>query len=78
MLTSIDVKHAFHALALDERRRPFGATLWYVPFDQQRPRGSSFKQVWFPGVHINIGGGSDDILKDRKSDCERKFWLAPI
>lgn len=30
---------------------------------------SKLKQVWFPGVHINIGGGSDDSLKD-KGDLE--------
>ena len=29
-------------------------------------------QVWFPGVHINIGGGSDDLLKDKRGDFERK------
>ncbi|EON66193.1 hypothetical protein W97_05586 [Coniosporium apollinis CBS 100218] len=63
--------HAFHALALDERRKPFTPTLWYVPFEQKRPRGSSFKQVWFPGVHINIGGGSDDMLEEKKSDFEQ-------
>ncbi|KAH0345868.1 hypothetical protein KCU83_g7557, partial [Aureobasidium melanogenum] len=25
---------------------------------------STLRQVWFPGVHINIGGGSSDSLKD--------------
>lgn len=23
-------------------------------------------QCWFPGVHINIGGGSDETLKEEK------------
>ncbi|KAK6349348.1 hypothetical protein TWF730_010096 [Orbilia blumenaviensis] len=27
--------------------------------------GSELKQVWFPGVHINIGGGSNDTLETR-------------
>lgn len=70
--------HAFHALALDERRKPFTPTLWYVPFGQKRPRGSSFKQVWFPGVHINIGGGSDDMLEEKKSDFEREWHVSRI
>jgi hypothetical protein len=26
-----DIKHAFHALALDERRQPFLPTLYYIP-----------------------------------------------
>lgn len=29
-------------------------------------------QVWFPGVHINIGGGNDDIITERKGDFERE------
>ena len=30
------------------------------------------KQVWFPGVHINSGGGSDDAIGDMKGDLESK------
>ncbi|EAW15372.1 T6SS phospholipase effector Tle1-like catalytic domain-containing protein [Aspergillus clavatus NRRL 1] len=53
------IKHAFHALALDDRRAPFTPTLW------SRPPGVTTKlfQCWFPGCHINIGGGSDDTEK---------------
>lgn len=29
----LDIKHAFHALALDDRRQPFLPTLYYIPFD---------------------------------------------
>lgn len=36
--------------------------------DSQRPQ-PILKQVWFPGYHINIGGGSDETLKD-KGDME--------
>lgn len=28
------------------------------------------KQVWFPGVHINCGGGSDDCITDMKGDLD--------
>ncbi|WP_186416718.1 DUF2235 domain-containing protein [Bosea sp. CS1GBMeth4] len=48
------VDYAFHALAIDEKREPFQAAVW------QRPRHEEFKrieQVWFPGVHSDIGGG---------------------
>ncbi|KAI9715145.1 MAG: hypothetical protein M1812_006124, partial [Candelaria pacifica] len=50
------VENAFQALALDEEREPFSPSVW------EKPRGSStyLKQVWFPGVHSNIGGGYDD------------------
>ena len=50
------IENAFQALALDEQRQPFAPALW------EKPRGSqtNLKQVWFPGVHSNIGGGYDD------------------
>ena len=65
------VRHAFQALAIDERRGNFQAAVW-VPFDgTRRRRGAAapataplhqgpqqvLKQMWFPGVHSNIGGG---------------------
>ncbi|KAK0736192.1 hypothetical protein B0T21DRAFT_366462 [Apiosordaria backusii] len=28
-------------------------------------------QVWFPGVHVNMGGGSKDTLEQRKGDFEQ-------
>jgi len=47
------IVNAYHALAIDERRKPFAPTLW------SRPDGWSgvLEQAWFPGVHSNIGGG---------------------
>ena len=52
------VKHAFHAIAIDEKRNPFVPSLW------QRPKkpiyGQIVEQVWFPGVHSNIGGSYPD------------------
>lgn len=51
------VDYAFHALAIDEKREPFQAAVW------QRPRHEEFQrieQVWFPGVHSDIGGGYSD------------------
>ena len=48
------VSNAFQALAIDEKRRNFKATLW-----QQKPEAINqiMEQVWFVGVHSNIGGG---------------------
>jgi uncharacterized protein (DUF2235 family) len=47
------VDHAFHALAIDEQRGPFTPTLWY-----EKPKGDqTMKQVWFAGVHSDVGGG---------------------
>lgn len=48
------VKAAYQALAIDEKRGPFEPTLW-----QTNPgaKDQVVEQVWFPGVHCNVGGG---------------------
>ena len=48
------VLNARHAVAIDEQRHTFAPTLW-SNIDQQRKR--TVKQVWFPGVHSDVGGG---------------------
>lgn len=64
------IKHARHAIALDEFRDPFAPTLWAEP--EPGPNGVAgpdVKQVWFPGNHSDVGGGhqqkglSDGALK---------------
>jgi uncharacterized protein (DUF2235 family) len=54
---SSHVRFAYQALAIDERRRPFSPTLW-----QQQPEatGQTLEQVWFAGVHSDVGGGYRD------------------
>jgi uncharacterized protein (DUF2235 family) len=52
-----NVDHALHALAIDELRGPFGASVWQYP---NHKNNISVEQVWFPGVHANIGGGYPD------------------
>src|SRR3954451_8570223 len=50
------VRNAFHAVAIDERRKPFRPTLWVQkPGDTQ-----NLQQVWFAGVHSDVGGGYPD------------------
>lgn len=66
------VKYGYHALALDEERRPFRPTLWKKPKledlpDQEKAkyRLEEMRQVWFSGCHSDIGGGlSDPRLSD--------------
>ncbi|WP_084495962.1 DUF2235 domain-containing protein [Nocardia shimofusensis] len=56
---------ARQALALDERRRNFEPCLWQVPVPlhvkhrriKHRGHRERVKQVWFAGVHSDIGGG---------------------
>jgi uncharacterized protein (DUF2235 family) len=48
-----EVKYARHALALDEERRTFHPELW----NERGGDDKRIKQVWFSGVHSNVGGG---------------------
>ena len=48
------VTAAFHALAIDERRGPFGPTLWRK---QPEATDQTLEQVWFAGAHSDVGGG---------------------
>jgi uncharacterized protein (DUF2235 family) len=50
------VRHAFQALAIDERRGNFQPAIWVR--DAQDPH-RPLEQMWFPGVHSNVGGGYD-------------------
>ncbi|MCY3926738.1 MAG: DUF2235 domain-containing protein [Acidobacteria bacterium] len=56
------IRHACHAVAIDEGRRPFAPTLW-----ANRPApGQQVEQLWFPGVHSDVGGGRPNTgLSDR-------------
>ncbi|KAF7595507.1 hypothetical protein BBP40_005843 [Aspergillus hancockii] len=51
-----DVKHAYHALALDEDLGPFTPTLWEIPNGGTQ----DLQQVWFSGTHGGVGGGNQD------------------
>lgn len=52
-----NVRHAYHALAINERRAPFEPSVWLPPCP---PECATVEQVWFAGVHSNVGGGYAD------------------
>ncbi|KAG8772821.1 hypothetical protein FRC19_000117 [Serendipita sp. 401] len=59
---------ASQALSIDETRISFSPTLLYAPIQPQTDmtsrHGTSFSQVWFPGVHTDVGGGYSRSYKD--------------
>lgn len=78
---STRVDNAFHALAVDEKRKNFEATLWH---QQQGVTNQVLEQVWFPGVHSDVGGGyretenglSDIALQwmlEKAENCQLNF-----
>ncbi len=46
-----NIETARHALSLDEHREDFEPTLW------EAKEGTDIQQVWFAGVHSDVGGG---------------------
>jgi len=50
------VQNAFHAVSLDERRASFMPTLWTNADGTPRDNDEQLQQVWFPGVHCDVGG----------------------
>lgn len=61
-LSSI-VSNAYQALAIDEKRRHFRPALWNK---QAGTKHQKLEQVWFAGVHSNVGGGYPSA---KLSDC---------
>ncbi len=74
------VDNAFQALAIDERRAQFKPALWKQ--QDGAPEDQVLKQVWFAGVHSNVGGGYIDRglsditflwMKDKAEACGLAF-----
>jgi uncharacterized protein (DUF2235 family) len=77
------VHNAFHAISIDERRKPFVPTLWVKKVDKQGrveepPEHQTVEQMWFAGVHSDVGGGYPEAdlsdiplrwLADRACEC---------
>jgi hypothetical protein len=51
------VDHCFHAMALDERRETFNVTR----LDPGKKKYPKVHEVWFRGVHSDIGGGNENV-----------------
>lgn len=50
------IKNAYHAVSVDERRASFVPTLWTNSDGSPRDNDAQLQQVWFPGVHCDVGG----------------------
>lgn len=73
------VEHAYQALAIDEKRRPFRPAVWER---QAHSAHQTLEQAWFAGTHSNVGGGYADTglsdlafmwMKERAEACGLAF-----
>ncbi|MEO0438750.1 MAG: DUF2235 domain-containing protein [Pseudomonadota bacterium] len=67
-----NVVHARHAVAIDEQREDFAPTLW------NKVNGVDLKQVWFSGVHSDVGGSypPDKITNTVASDTPLAWMIS--
>ena len=57
---SRSVAHGCHALAIDDTRKTFHPVMWDERLEPDldcEPDARRIQQVWFAGVHANVGGG---------------------
>jgi uncharacterized protein (DUF2235 family) len=52
-----DIEIGRHAISIDERRAFFRSNLWIPKGAPPQSGPKDLKQVWFPGVHCDVGGG---------------------
>jgi uncharacterized protein (DUF2235 family) len=62
------VHNAFQALAIDEHRKTFAASVW----DPKNKPAQRVEQRWFVGCHSNVGGGYED---DQLSNIALKWMM---
>lgn len=54
---SRSVIRAYHALAIDDERKTFHPILWKGQYEDKKSAGQRTTQVWFCGMHTDVGGG---------------------
>jgi uncharacterized protein (DUF2235 family)/acyl carrier protein len=52
-----DVRFGYHAVSIDEKRKKFPVSLWD---ETQIHPNQTIEQVWFAGVHSDVGGWYDE------------------
>jgi len=61
------VKYGYHCLSIDDERHSFHPQLW----DETKKSNAIVEQVWFSGVHSNVGGG----YPKRGMAHEPLYWM---
>jgi len=67
-IASAAIEKAYHALSIDDERNTFHPVLWTEEKESQNATSTHLdeeriSQVWFAGVHANVGGGyAEDSL----------------
>lgn len=66
------VKSAYHALSIHDQRQWFCPTMMH--FSTSAPQNQILEQVWFPGMHKDVGGQETGI-HDNILSCHSLRWM---
>jgi hypothetical protein len=76
---NVNVTYAKHAISIDEDRKDFQRVPWIHDASKATTRDASgnlhFEQVWFAGVHADVGGGYPEN-ESRLSDITLQWMLS--
>ena len=62
------ITFGYHAVSIDEKRKKFPVSLWD---ENNISQGQTIKQVWFAGVHSDVGG----FYKERGLSDVALIWI---
>ncbi|MFK7944542.1 MAG: DUF2235 domain-containing protein [Paracoccaceae bacterium] len=66
-----NIRHGYHALAIDEDRTSYEPLLWRLSPDWQ----GRVEQAWFPGAHGDVGGEVRDLPAARSLSNISLNWM---
>ncbi|KAG1141045.1 hypothetical protein G6F37_008148 [Rhizopus arrhizus] len=70
------VKHAYHALSIHDQRAWFRPTLMHFSDKQQlNSKFQTLEQVWFPGMHADVGGQKSSNCSGNIISCHSLWWM---
>jgi len=64
------IKHALHAVSIDEKRKVFNVTL--MKKEDPNSEEQTLSEVWFPGTHGSVGGGE---FKEKNLSNAALGWM---
>jgi hypothetical protein len=74
---NVNVDYAKHAISIDENRKDFARVGWAPTAAKQDKRDAAgnlyFEQVWFRGVHADVGGGYEE--NDSRLSDDALAWM---
>ncbi|CAO3695127.1 unnamed protein product [Rhizopus stolonifer] len=69
------IKHAYHALSIHDQRAWFRPTLMHFSDKRHVPESQVLEQVWFPGMHADVGGQQSSKHIGNVISCHSLNWM---